>query len=168
MSSKLSYEEYAQEFLSQLPKGAFLTVKEKDRLNTMTIGWGSIGYAWAKPVLMVMVRHSRYTHDLIDISPDFSVSVPVTGEMKKSLAIAGSKSGRDIDKFQECDLTAQKSKSIESPVIKECNLIFECKMLFKQTMAPEALDKNIRDKFYSDNDFHVMYYGEITACYKQD
>lgn len=168
MLSKLSFEEYAQQFLNQLPKGAFLTVKEGDKLNTMTIGWGSIGYVWAKPTLMVMVRYSRYTHGLIEKAQDFSVSVPAMGELKKTLAIVGTKSGRDMDKFQECDITAQQARCIESPVIKECDLIFECRLLFKQAMEPEALDQNIRDKFYSDNDFHIMYYGEILACYKQD
>jgi flavin reductase (DIM6/NTAB) family NADH-FMN oxidoreductase RutF len=167
MPLKLNYEDYSQQFLNQLPKGAFLTVKEGDRLNTMTIGWGSIGYIWAKPVLMVMVRYSRYTHDLIEKAQDFSVSLPALGELKKSLATAGTKSGRDMDKFKECNLIAQAPKCIESPVIKECDLIFECKLLFKQVMEPEKLDKAILDKFYSDNDLHVMYYGEILDCYKQ-
>ncbi|PKM78302.1 MAG: flavin reductase [Firmicutes bacterium HGW-Firmicutes-15] len=168
MPQKLAYEEYSQQFLNQLPKGAFLTVKEGNRLNTMTIGWGSIGYIWAKPMLMVMVRQSRYTHDLIKEAQDFSVSVPALGELKKPLTAAGTKSGRDIDKFKECDLTAQKAKCIESPVIKECDLIFECQLVFKQVMEPETLDNAICGKFYSDNDFHIMYYGEILACYQQD
>jgi flavin reductase (DIM6/NTAB) family NADH-FMN oxidoreductase RutF len=66
MANKLAYEEYSQQFLKQLPKGAFLTVKDGDRLNTMTIGWGSIGWIWQKPILMVMVRYSRHTYELID------------------------------------------------------------------------------------------------------
>lgn len=167
MSNKLSYEQYSQHFLTQLPKGAFLTVKEGDRVNTMTIGWGSIGFIWQRPALMVMVRCSRYTHDLISNSQDFSVSVPALGELKKPLAIAGTKSGRDIDKFKECELTAQEAKSVDSPVIGECGLFFECKLAFKQIMDPEKLDSSVREKFYSDNDYHVMYYGEILACYEQ-
>src|SRR5665647_3650274 len=97
MPQELAYEKYSQQFLNQLPKGAFLTVKEGDRLNTMTIGWGSIGHIWQKPILMVMVRYSRYTHDLIEKARDFSVSVPALHELKKSLATAGTKSGLDMD-----------------------------------------------------------------------
>jgi len=167
MPNKIAYEEYSQQFLTQLPKGAFLSVKDGDRLNTMTIGWGSIGHIWQKPILMVMVRHSRYTHELIDKAQDFSVSVPAPGDLKKSLAIAGTKSGREVDKFKESMLTTQKAKSIETPVIGECELVFECQLVFKQVMDPEKLDGSIREKFYSDNDFHVMYYGEILACYQQ-
>ena len=29
-------------------KGAFLTVKDGKRVNTMTIGWANIGYQWKK------------------------------------------------------------------------------------------------------------------------
>ncbi|HOO44668.1 MAG TPA: flavin reductase family protein, partial [Deltaproteobacteria bacterium] len=32
----------------QLQKGAFLTVKAGDALNTMTIGWGLIGFIWQR------------------------------------------------------------------------------------------------------------------------
>jgi len=167
MPNKLTYEEYSEQFLKQLPRGAFLTVKEGDRLNTMTIGWGSIGYIWQKPILTVMVRDSRYTHELIEQAQDFSVSVPTPGDLKKSLAVAGSQSGRDIDKFAECQISAQKAKQIESSVIGECGLIFECRLVFKQLMEPDKLDKSIREKFYASNDFHVMYYGEILACYQQ-
>jgi len=167
MPHKLEYEDYSEQFLKQLPRGAFLTVKEGDRLNTMTIGWGSIGFIWQKPIMTVMVRDSRYTHDLIEKAEDFSVSVPASGDLKKPLAVAGSQSGRDIDKFAECQISARKATCIESPVIGECGLIFECRLVFKQLMEPDKLDKPIRDKFYADNDFHVMYYGEILACYRQ-
>jgi len=168
MVKTLAYEEYSQHFLTQLPKGAFLTVKDGDRLNTMTIGWGSIGYIWQKPILMVMVRYSRYTHELIDKSKDFSVSIPSLGELKKPLAIAGTKSGREIDKFKEANLTVQKAQCIESPVIGECGLIFECQLVFKQVMEPENLANSIRENCYPKDDYHVMYYGEILTCYKQE
>jgi len=167
MKTKLAYEQYSQEFLNQLPKGAFLTVKQGDRLNTMTIGWGSIGFIWQKPILTVMVRNSRHTHNLIENAQDFSVSVPSLGTLKKPLAIAGTQSGRDIDKFKECSITAQEAKEIGSPVIGECSLIFECRLVFKQLMEPDKLDKSIREAFYENNDYHVMYYGEILACYQQ-
>jgi flavin reductase (DIM6/NTAB) family NADH-FMN oxidoreductase RutF len=167
MPTKINYQEYSQQFLTQLPKGAFLTVKEGDRLNTMTIGWGSIGYIWEKPVMTVMVRYSRFTHDLIDKAPDFSISLPAAGDLKKSLAAAGSKSGRDLDKFKASDLTPYQAQQIESPVIAECGLIFECRLLFKQAMEPANLETSIREKFYANNDFHVIYYGEILACYQR-
>lgn len=167
MAKDIPYEEYSRQFLEQLPRGAFLTVKDGERLNTMTIGWGNIGYIWQRPIITVMVRYSRYTHGLIERAPDFSVSLPATGEMRKSLAIAGSVSGRDVDKFKAAGVTPQLARTIHSPVIKGCSLYFECKTVFRQAMDATLLDETIRGNSYSSLDYHVMYYGEITACYKE-
>jgi flavin reductase (DIM6/NTAB) family NADH-FMN oxidoreductase RutF len=64
-------------------------------------------------------------------------------------------------------VTSQKAKCIDSPVIGECKLIFECKLVLKQVMEPGKLDSSIREKFYSDDDYHVLYYGEILDCNEQ-
>jgi len=165
MSSDFKYYEHASQFLSLLPKGAFLTVRAEDKINTMTIGWGAIGYMWRKPVLMVAVRLSRYTYELMEKSGDFSVSVPLDGKHKKSLAEAGSQSGRDIDKFREFSIKAVDGKAIESPVIEGCDQVYECKIIYKQTMDPENLDQDIKEKFYSNGDYHVLYFGEIMSSY---
>lgn len=168
MSVDIPYEQSAAQFLSQLPRGAFLTVKAGNQLNTMTIGWGSIGHIWQKPIMMVMVRYSRYTYELMEKAVDFSVSIPATGEMKKDLAVAGTKSGRDIDKFQECQLTAKNAQLIDSPIINECGLVYECKIIYKQDMQPEKMAEDYKNRCYANGDYHVMYFGEIVTCYKQE
>ena len=43
--------------MKQIKEGSFLTVKAGEALNTMTIGWATLGFAWRKPVMMVMVRN---------------------------------------------------------------------------------------------------------------
>ena len=58
--------DHAETILKVLAKGAFLTTAAGGRHNTMTIGWGALGNIWGKPVFTVMVRHSRYTHELIE------------------------------------------------------------------------------------------------------
>jgi flavin reductase (DIM6/NTAB) family NADH-FMN oxidoreductase RutF len=134
MVDNLKYHEMAREMLDQLPRGAFLSVKAGERINTMTIGWGAIGYMWQKPVLIVMVRYSRYTHELISQAQEFSVSVPQNNDFKKSLAVAGSKSGRDMDKFQELNLTITPGQKTEAPVIAGCGLVYECRILYRQAL----------------------------------
>ncbi|HEX3012072.1 MAG TPA: flavin reductase family protein [Syntrophomonadaceae bacterium] len=159
------YFEYSGQLLQELPAGAFLSVKAAEQINTMTIGWGAIGYIWQRPILLVAIRHSRYTYGLIEKSGEFTVSIPAGVELKKQLKICGTKSGRDIDKFSTCSLTAQKGRKLDSPVVKECNLFFECQVVYHQAMDPDNLDESIKSKSYKDNDYHTMYYGEIVACY---
>ena len=100
---EIPFDQYAPQVLQQLPKGAFLTVSHGGRDNTMTIGWGSLGVIWGKPVFSVLVRPSRYTYGLLEASGEFTVSVPLT-DMAKALGVCGSKSGRDLDKFAAAGL----------------------------------------------------------------
>jgi len=165
MQFDLAYNQQAPQFLEYLPHGAFLSVRAGEKINTMTIGWGSIGYIWQRPVIMVAVRPSRHTYGLIEQSSDFTVSTPLNQEFKKALALAGSKSGRDLDKFAAAEIKADSGKTVNSPVINNCGLIIEGKILFKQEMNPELLDPNIKTSFYPNGDYHTLYFGEITACY---
>ena len=165
MKTDLKYNHIAPQLLETLPQGAFLSVKAGDRINTMTIGWGSIGFIWNTPIIMVAVRPSRYTYDLIEQSLDFTVSVSSDQSFKDALALAGTKSGRDMDKFAAANITAEPGKTVDSPVVNSCGLIIEGKIVFKQAMNPEYLDASIQGKYYPDGDFHTLYFGEITAFY---
>jgi flavin reductase (DIM6/NTAB) family NADH-FMN oxidoreductase RutF len=149
-----------------MKQGAFLTVKNAEKTNTMTIGWGSIGFEWRKPMFTVLVRKSRFTHDLLENSDEFTVSIPINDKMKKALTFCGTKSGRYIDKFKECNLALIPGREISTPIIEGCELQFVCKIIYKQNMDPAALDATIKNNCYPDNDFHTIYYGQIIAAYK--
>lgn len=162
---EVAYNEYAKEALEGLAKGAFLNVSCGGQDNTMTIGWGSLGYIWRKPVMMVMVRYSRHTYRMLDDAGEFTVSIPIGDDFKKELAFCGSKSGKDINKFDACNLTTLRADKVDAPFIVGCDLHYECKVVYKQAMEPGMIDGELDDKFYQNNDFHVIYYGEILATY---
>lgn len=155
----------ANEINEKLPKGIFLNTKADGKVDTMIIGWGAVGNVWGKPVMMVMVRKSRYTKTLLDKSMEFTVSIPMH-DMRKAIGICGTKSGRDIDKFAEAALTAQPGQKIDTPVIADAGLHIECKVVYHQDMLPKNLDKVYTDRWYDDNDWHTLYYGEIVAAYR--
>lgn len=161
------YAEHLPQALAQLPAGAFLTVQSGGLLNTMTIGWATFGIIWSKPILTVAVRFSRYTYEIISKSDEFTVSFPLTNDLKKELTLCGTRSGRDIDKFKECNLTAQPGQVVATPVIGECSLHYECKIVHKQDMEPGLLNSEIDGRYYKDRDYHTLYFGEIVACYRQ-
>ncbi|HBN83367.1 MAG TPA: flavin reductase [Clostridiales bacterium] len=152
-------------FNLQMPKGVFLSARDEDKDNVMTIGWGSIGVMWGKPVLTVVVRYSRYTAELLKNSDVFTVSVPKAGDMKEELRICGKVSGRDMDKFEKAGLTKAQGRTVNAPVILGCETQFECKILYRQSMEPNLLDGEIDKRHYTDHDYHVFYIGEIVDCY---
>jgi hypothetical protein len=47
----IDYMTVAPKAMEQIKKGAFLTVKSGEALNTMTIGWATIGHVWRKPII---------------------------------------------------------------------------------------------------------------------
>ena len=162
---RIKFNECSTAALEQLKKGAFLTVIDGDEVNTMTIGWGSISVIWNKPIFMVAVRYSRHTYNLIENAKEFTVSIPLDNDLKKELAYCGTESGRDVNKFEDCKLTLLEGQKILTPIIGECELHYECKVVYQQAMEPVTLDGDIKKKFYSSNDYHVFYYGEIVESY---
>jgi len=139
-----------------LTSGDFATVK----FNTMTIGWGSIGTMWSKPFVMVAVRPSRFTFDFMEQYNDFTVtSFPES--YKSALNLLGTKSGRDGDKISKSGLIPIESNCILSPSFKQATLSIECKKIYWQDLDhTHFLDQSIF-KFYSNEDYHRIYYGEI-------
>ncbi len=166
MRKEFEFNENLDKVLDQLPKGAFLIVKDDDKTNIMTIGWATFGFIWKKPVLMVAVRESRHTHNLISKAKDFAVSIPIEKDLSKELDFCGTYSGRDMDKAKECKLNFIDSNKISSPVIKECDYHYECKILFSQPMDLDRLDGTVKNECYPNNDHHILYFGEIVDSYR--
>lgn len=164
----VEYNEYFKEATESLSDGAFLTVKNNDELNTMTIGWATIGIIWGIPVLIVLVRESRHTFQLIEDTDEFTVSFSFDGSMKEELNFCGTKSGRHYDKFDECDLEAVPGQDTETPVIGECDLHYECKIIYKQAMDQDNIMADVVENCYPGQDYHTMYFGEIINCYLED
>lgn len=160
----IDYMDVTKKVMDQLAQGAFLTVKAGNRLNTMTIGWATMGIIWSKPIVMVAVRNSRYTFELMETAVDFTISFP-QNNMEKELSFCGTQSGRNIDKFKECSLEPIPAQKTVSPIIQIPGIHFECKIVYKTAIDPASLDKAYK-QLYPKNDFHTLYFGELAACYE--
>ena len=147
--------------------GVFLSV-DGETPNTMTIGWASIGYMWKKPVFTVLVRPQRHTFEMIQKAGDFTVSVPTKHPLKQELIFAGTKSGRDVNKFEGHGLTAMPAQAVKAPIVGECGLHFECRTLLTQAMTPDRMAYELRNGIYAPGDYHTMFFGEIIRCYTTD
>jgi flavin reductase (DIM6/NTAB) family NADH-FMN oxidoreductase RutF len=158
------YLENADQMMERIKKGAFLTVRADDNVNTMTIGWATLGYIWQRPVFMVAVRDSRHTFALLEKTDNFTVTVPVPDTYHDALMLCGSKSGRDIDKFKECALQLKAAQRVRSPIIDIPGNHYECRIVYKSAMDNAFLNPDL-EKLYPKKDYHTLYFGEILACY---
>jgi flavin reductase (DIM6/NTAB) family NADH-FMN oxidoreductase RutF len=162
---RVDYMAVAKTAMDQIEIGAFLTVKAGDALNTMTIGWAMIGIVWGKPIMLVAVRLSRHTFTIIEQAADFTVSVPLV-DMSDELTFCGTQSGRDYDKFAECNLKLAAGQMVTSPIINVPGLHYECKIVYKSAMDPAFLDQAYDAAIYPAQDYHTQYFGEIVDCYE--
>ena len=153
---KIDYLQGTDNTISDIKsKGAFLVVKSEvdNRINTMTIGWASLGFMWGKPIMTVMVRKSRFTYQLIEEATSFTVSIP-EDDLKGALKFCGTKSGRDFDKFEKCNLATISSKKVVSPIINIPGMHYECKIVCKSEMDPKLVYSKYKENYYKGNDFH--------------
>lgn len=93
-----------------------------------------ITLAWAMPTsfdplsVIISVGRARYSHDLIQESGEFVINVP-SQELLDEVEFCGSKSGSEIDKFEETGLTPERSEEVEVPRIRECVAHLECEVV---------------------------------------
>ncbi len=121
---------------------------------------------WQKPLVMVVVRPTRYTYEFTEKCDSFTVAA-FPENMKDKLAYLGSHSGRDSDKIAESGLTPEVASAVDSPGFEEADLLLECKKTYFDDFKPENFVADYIAKQY-DNDYHRMYFGEIVAVSATD
>lgn len=170
MKREIQLWDYAPTILAAVGKGVLLTTKADGKVNTMTIGWGTLGIEWGKPIFTVFVRESRYTKELLDKNGEFTINVPYGECDRNILSVCGTKSGRDMDKIEALGLTLEEPQTVSVPAIRELPLTLECKVIYRQTQDREAINAENDTRFYAkgtanEGDYHTAYYGQITAVY---
>ena len=171
MKRKINVWDYAGKILEETGKGILLTTACGDKVNSMTIGWGTLGIEWGKPIFTVFVRESRFTKQMLEENGEFTVNVPLNGCDKNILSVCGTKSCRDMDKIKELELTLEEAETISVPGIKELPLTLECKVIYKQDQDPDRVNEENTQRYYPRNDqfpegdYHTAYYGQILAAY---
>lgn len=149
--------------------GGLLLVTEgqAQKPNVMSIGWFTLGIVWRKPVAVVLVRPSRYSFQLLEENPVFTVNVPQE-TMYREIELCGSYSGRNTDKFGLCGFTPRYSEGPTVPMIDECQASFVCSVVQKTKVEPSTFIAPIVTEFYPRGDFHFVYFGEIKEAWQKE
>lgn len=171
MKKTIDAFDYAAHICKAMKKGILLTTKAGEKVNTMTIGWGTIGIEWNRPLFIAYVRETRYTKQLLEESGEFTINVPWGDFDSRILGYCGTKSGRDTDKIRDLGLTLVDSDVIAVPGIRELPLTLECRVLYREKQELNRLPQTVLDRFYpvvdgdGFRDYHIAYYGEIVNAY---
>ena len=170
MKKEVKVWDYAGRIMEAIDEGILLTTAAQGEKDTMVIGWGHIGVIWGKPVFVAYVRESRHTKSLVEKNGEFTVNTPLAPIDKNIIAVCGTKSGRDMDKFAELGLETEEGLTVSVPGIRQLPLTLECKVIYRQDQDSAALHPDVMARYYkpgtrNEGDYHTMYFGEITAAY---
>ena len=139
--------------------------------SIITLGW--VGTVCSNPPMVsISIRPSRFSHELVKKSGEFVINIP-TSKMVDQIVICGSKSGRDTDKWKECNFTKESADTISTPVIAECPVNMECKVsqvikLGTHDMFIAEVTKVQRDTNWDKMDGQMVvfargFYGKVGA-----
>ncbi|MGN0339498.1 MAG: flavin reductase family protein [Lachnospira sp.] len=129
--------------------------REGEKPNIITVAWA--GTICSDPVMLsVSIRKERHSHGIISETGEFVVNL-TTEELCYATDYCGVKSGRDVDKFMEMHLTAEKASKVKVPLIGESPVNLECKvvdvkelgshdMFIAQVVAVHVDEKYLDDK----------------------
>lgn len=97
-----------------------------EKPNVLTIAW--CGTICTQPSMVsISVRPERYSYDLIKKSGEFVINLP-TERLVKAIDWCGVKSGRDVNKFEACGLTAMPGARVDCPMVEESPVNMECRV----------------------------------------
>lgn len=167
--------DYGTHILTALRGGLLLTTLAGERVNTMTISWGTLGIDWQNPVFTVFVRKNRFTRSLLDANPQFTINIPYGDFDRRILGVAGTRSGRDFDKIAHLGLRLVEPEKISAPAVLELPMTLECAVVYRQPQELPLLEEGLREANYPQHidgsapglnrDAHIAYSGAIVAAY---
>lgn len=131
-----------------------------ERPNILTIAW--TGTVCTNPAMLyISVRPERYSYDIIKESGEFVVNL-TTEQLAKATDFCGVRSGKDVDKFRELNLTEEPSRDISAPGIAECPVNIECRVKdilplgSHHMFLAEVLAVHVDEKYLDENGkFHL-------------
>lgn len=112
--------------LYPLPAVLVSTTDGKGNQNVFTVAW--TGTICSDPAMVsISVRPERYSYGMIQETGEFVINL-TTRELAFATDYCGVKSGRDVDKFKEMNLTPVAAHKVMAPLIKESPVNIECKV----------------------------------------
>jgi flavin reductase (DIM6/NTAB) family NADH-FMN oxidoreductase RutF len=108
------------------------------KANIITLG-EVFNISIGRPVILgIAIRKERYSHALISETREYVVNLP-TRAIAEQVWFCGRVSGRNADKFEGSGLTALPATIVRPPLIAECPINVECKVIDIQVVGDHDL-----------------------------
>ncbi len=105
---------------------ALITCGTMEKPNVMTAAWTGI-INTRPPKTYVSIRPERYSYGLIKETGEVVINLTTEG-LVRTADFCGVRSGRDLNKFEQCGITPIPSTAVSAPTLAESPLSIECKV----------------------------------------
>ena len=124
--------------------------------NLITVAWAGIVCS-KPPMVSVSIRKERYSHGIIQNTGEFTINL-TSQELCRATDFCGVKSGRDLDKFAEMNLTAIPAPGLSvAPAVAEAPAFLSCKVKdiielgSHDLFLAEVVDVNIAQQYFTES-----------------
>ena len=129
---------------------------KKGRPNLITLAWAGVCCS-EPPVIGVAIRpKNRWSHHLVKETMEFVANIP-TERIVRQVDFCGTVSGKEHDKFKEAGLTPIPASKVEAPLVKECPVNMECKVIqviplgTHDLFLGQVLEVHVDEKLFSED-----------------
>ncbi|MGC8849952.1 MAG: flavin reductase family protein [Candidatus Bathyarchaeia archaeon] len=114
----------AEKVLEKVLNGvAVVSSRKGDKINGLAVAWMT-QVSYQPPLIAVSIGKARYTHEMIESSKVFAVSILHEGQLEVA-KLFGLQSGRDFDKFAHAPYEIGVTGS---PILKDCLAFLDCEV----------------------------------------
>jgi len=99
------------------------------------------------PIISIAIQPRRHSYQLIEDHGEFVINYPTINQLRE-MDYCGTRSGRDVNKWEELNLTKEKGSVVQVPLVKEFPWNMECKVIQRTELGT-----------------HVCYFGEVVAVH---
>ncbi|MFW9879232.1 MAG: flavin reductase family protein [Candidatus Thorarchaeota archaeon] len=125
---------------------AVISVGIGDDANLITLAY--VGKVCSHPpIISISIQPRRHSYHLIEKHGEFVVNYPTIDQLRE-MDYCGTRSGRDVNKWEELNLTKEKGSVVQVPLVKEFPWNMECKVIQRTELGT-----------------HVCYFGEVVAVH---
>jgi len=104
-----------------------VTTADEERTNIMTMSWHMM-IDFEPPIIGCVISDRSYTFEILKATKECVLNIP-TVELVEQVVKCGNTSGRKVDKFNAFALTPMAAACVKAPLIDECYINIECKVI---------------------------------------
>lgn len=101
--------------------------------NLFTVAWtGTV--CSEPPMVSISVRPERYSYHMIEETGEFVINL-TTRKLAYAVDYCGVKSGRDVDKWKELNLTRVSGEHVGAPMVEQSPVNLECRVVRREELG---------------------------------